>query len=120
METRDSDFVDGPLDNSCNKEYYLYIGIWYRTVSSGNFNQTTHAHIINVYAGGYITDAWADHKSGVLYSIFINLELCYIIAIIEAGFLGRILVKINFTISIRIFILGYLHLMNLFQLRRHE
>lgn len=54
-----------------NASYYLYIALWYRTISSFYLWNNNHADMININANGAIGHYWLEEDvGGVQYLLF--------------------------------------------------
>ena len=67
---------NGEDDIGTNNNYYLYIGYWFRTMSSLEFNNRIIADIIGISSNGNPQFNWAQHLGGVQF-----IELCCLLLI---------------------------------------
>lgn len=67
-------------DTGANKDYYLYISKWYRTISSGRLSSDSTSEIISVASNGYLNANSIELENGSVQF----LELCYLFILAEA------------------------------------
>lgn len=86
-------------DTGANKDYYLYISKWYRTISSGRLSSDSTSEIISVASNGYLNANSIELENGSVQF----LELCYLFILAEALLQKTILELMKIIIFIIVF-----------------